>query len=111
MKFISRKAHAVLDYGSVLILIAAPFLFGFADIAPAMYTALCMAALIFLMSIFTDYEGGILKLLNMSFHVSVDVIMGIVLALSPWLFGLQRLCIPPPSNYGYSVYGSRLIYR
>ena len=108
MKLINRKAHAVLDYVSVLILIAAPFLFDFADIVPALYTALSMAILILLMSLFTDYEGGVLRFLNISFHLTADIIMGIVLAVSPWLFHFNEFVYLPHLIMGTLITGAGL---
>ena len=90
MRFINRKTHAVLDYATVLILGIVPYLFGFSHIAPAYYTANSVAVLILLMSLFTNYEGGIFRFLHMSFHLTVDVVVGILLAASPWLFGFSN---------------------
>lgn len=108
MKFINRKTHAVLDYLSVLILGAAPFLFNFANITPALYTALSMAILILLMSLFTDYEGGVLKFLHISFHLTVDVILGLVLAVSPWLFNFNEVVYLPHLIMGILIAGAGL---
>ena len=87
MRFIGRKFHAVLDYMAGLLLIAAPWLFGFAAIAPAMWSALAIGVAILAMSMFTDYEGGVVKAIPMSTHLTMDVIAGLILAASPWLFG------------------------
>lgn len=87
MRFIGRKFHAVLDYMAGLLLIIAPWLFGFASIAPAMWVAVIVGAAIIGMSIFTDYEGGLVKVIPMATHLTMDVIAGLILAASPWLFG------------------------
>ena len=76
MRFISRKFHAVLDYMAGLILIAAPWMLGFADVEAAKWAAVAVGVLILLMSLFTDYEGGVQKVLSMSTHLTMDVIAG-----------------------------------
>lgn len=86
MRFIGRKFHAVLDYIAGVLLIAAPWLFGFASITPAMWTAVIIGVAIIGMSLLTDYEGGAIKIIPMSTHLTIDVIAGLILATSPWLF-------------------------
>lgn len=87
MRFISRKFHAVLDYAAGILLIAAPWLFGFTSLAAAMWTAIIFGIIIIGMSIFTNYEGGTVKIIPMATHLRLDVIAGLILAASPWLFG------------------------
>lgn len=87
MRFIGRKFHAVLDYIAGLLLISAPWLFGFASLAPAMWTAVIFGVAIIGMSVLTNYEGGAVKVIPMATHLKLDVIGGLILAASPWLFG------------------------
>ncbi|SKB68875.1 SPW repeat-containing protein [Parapedobacter luteus] len=87
MRFIGRRFHAVLDYMAGLLLIAAPWLFGFTSIAAATWVAVIIGVAIIGMSLFTDYEGGVVKEIPMSTHLAIDVFAGLVLAASPWLFG------------------------
>ncbi|WP_207423367.1 SPW repeat protein [Desertivirga brevis] len=90
MRFISRKAHAVLDYMAGIILIAAPWILGFADVEAAKWSAVIVGAMILVMSFLTDYEGGGKKVLSMSAHLTMDVIAGIFLAASPWLLNFDE---------------------
>jgi len=95
MRFISRKIHAVLDYMAGIILIAAPWILGFADVEAAKWSAVIVGAIILVMSFFTDYEGGGKKVLSMSTHLTMDVIAGIFLAASPWLLNFdERVYLP-----------------
>jgi hypothetical protein len=86
MRIISRKIHAVMDYIVGILLIAAPWIFGFSDIPAAKWTAIVVGVLLLLMSAVTDYEGGGVKMLPMRIHLIMDVIAGVFLAASPWLF-------------------------
>lgn len=95
MRFISRKFHAVLDYITGILLIAAPWLFNFAEIETAKWVAIGVGVLILGMSFLTDYEGGGKKVISMSGHLTMDVITGIFLAASPWLFNFSEFVYLP----------------
>jgi hypothetical protein len=41
-------------------------------------------------SVFTDYEWGIIKRLEMSYHLVVDFVASLFLAASPFLFGFAN---------------------
>ncbi|WP_423148264.1 SPW repeat domain-containing protein [Rubrolithibacter danxiaensis] len=90
MRFISRKFHAVLDYMTGILLIVAPWLFNFADVDAAKWVAIGVGVLILIMSFVTDYEGGGAKILSMSTHLTMDVLAGLFLAASPWLFNFDE---------------------
>jgi hypothetical protein len=46
-------------------------------------------------SLMTAYECGLVSVISMSTHLGLDVLMGIVLAASPWLFGFyEQVWIP-----------------
>ncbi|WP_207425385.1 SPW repeat protein [Pedobacter sp. SYSU D00535] len=95
MRFISRKAHAMLDYMTGILLIAAPWLFNFADVDAAKWVAIAVGAMILVMSFITDYEGGGAKTLSMGTHLTMDVLAGIFLAASPWLFNFDEFVYLP----------------
>src|SRR3954447_632285 len=86
---IPTRMHAMLDYLVGILLIAAPWLFGFADETSAGKWISIIAGVAMLgMSAMTDYEGGfVAHAIPMSMHLAVDAVLGIFLAVSPWLFG------------------------
>lgn len=46
-------------------------------------------------NLMTDYEWGLFKIIPMPAHLTLDVTSGVVLAISPWLFGFaDHLWIP-----------------
>jgi hypothetical protein len=89
MKIISRKMHGALDYGSAILLIAAPWLFGFSDVEPAKSISIGAGILILLMSLMTNYETGMVKVIPMQIHLYADIMLGIFLVISPWVFGFN----------------------
>jgi hypothetical protein len=95
MKPISTIVHGAMDYAMALLLAAGPYLFGFGgDDTESLVMYGCAAAL-FLYSLLTNYEFGVVKIIPMRMHLTLDVFSGIFLAASPWLFGFaDRVFIP-----------------
>jgi len=90
MSKIPRKIHGFIDYLWVIVMIALPFVLGFDRIIPAAICFFIAAASTLLLSLFTNYELGIWKRLPMAFHLDMDMVLGLCLAVSPWLFGFHE---------------------
>ena len=88
---ISTRVHAIIDYCTGALLILAPYLFGFADGSVAQWLPMVLGALTILMSLITRYELSIAKIIPLPIHLGVDVVSGLLLAVSPWLFGFADL--------------------
>jgi len=87
MKIIDRKTHGYLDYTVGLLLIAAPFLFNFYEGGSESWIPIILGAGTIVYSLITDYELGLVGIIPMKSHLTIDVVNGIFLAASPWLFG------------------------
>ena len=78
----------MLDYPVGIVLIAAPWIFGFDDVGgAAVAVPIVIGALILLQSLVTDYEYSVENALPLPLHLAADVVAGVVLAASPWIFG------------------------
>ncbi|HEY0056769.1 MAG TPA: SPW repeat protein [Pedobacter sp.] len=108
MRFISRKFHAVLDYITGILLIAAPWLFNFEDVDSAKWVAIAVGILILGLAFMTDFEGGSKKAISMSGHLTMDVITGIFLAASPWLLNFDEYVYLPHLIVGIMEIGAGL---
>lgn len=86
MGIIPTRVHGVIDYLSGIVLIIAPWLLDFDDGAQA-WVPMIIGASVIAYSILTDYELGIIRAIPMQAHLTLDVLGGLVLAASPWLFG------------------------
>ena len=89
MRFLPTKIHGVLDYMTGLLLIAAPWLLGFADQGPATWVPVVLGIGAILYSLVTNYELGAIKMLSMPTHLWLDCLSGAFLAASPWIFGFS----------------------
>lgn len=92
---ISSKTHAILDYLVGLLLMAAPWLLGFADDTAATVIPVALGASTLVYSLFTNYEYALARMIPYRVHLTIDMIAGIVLLASPWLFGFSdRIYLP-----------------
>ena len=90
MKFISTKLHEVLDYLSGILLITLPWIFNFDNGGVAKQVPIILGIMIIIISLFTNYHMRIVKIIPMPMHLSIDVIIGIFLATSPWVFNFKN---------------------
>jgi hypothetical protein len=100
MRFLPTSVHGAIDYLWGLALLASPWIFGFADVPAARWTALLFGVGAILYSALTAYELGLLKILPMPMHLILDGIGGIVLAASPFLFGFADRVLWPHLLFG-----------
>jgi hypothetical protein len=95
MRFVPTRAHGVLDYTVGVLLILAPFLFGFQGTGLAAWLFVVLGAGAIVYSLFTDYEWGLIRAIPMHAHLLLDAGSGVLLAASPWLFGFaDRVWLP-----------------
>jgi hypothetical protein len=96
MRLIPTRIHGMLDYLMGLLLIAAPWLLGFADEgSAARWVPVILGAGVIAYSLLTRYELGVARLIPMPVHLALDAGGGLLLAASPWLFGFaDRVWVP-----------------
>jgi hypothetical protein len=82
--------HAMLDYPLGIVLILAPWIFGFSDVGGAAVTVpIVVGALMIAQSLITDWELSLADILPLPMHLTMDVLAGAVLAVSPFVFGFS----------------------
>jgi hypothetical protein len=89
MKLISTKVHGVLDYLVSVLVIASPWLFGFTRDGAETWVPVILGISSILYSLFTNYEWGASRTLSMKTHLTLDMLSGVLLAASPWIFGFN----------------------
>ena len=109
MRFISTRAHGLIDYIWGLLLGAAPWIFNFTDNRPATYVAWILGVGAILYSLATDYELGLVPILSMPMHLVIDGLGGALLAASPWLFGFADRVFWPHLLFGLFSVGASLL--
>jgi hypothetical protein len=85
---ITSRAHAMLDYPLAVVLIATPWIFGFSDVGgAAVAMPIIIGALALGQSLITDWDLSVAKIVPLPIHLRLDVLAGVVLAISPFVFG------------------------
>ncbi|HEY8918035.1 MAG TPA: SPW repeat protein [Chitinophaga sp.] len=87
MRVIGTKTHGYLDYTVGLLLIVAPWLLGFYKGGAETWVPVILGVGTLVYSLWTDYPLGMAKVIPMKTHLILDLVNGILLAASPWLFG------------------------
>lgn len=88
---IPTRVHGIIDYVVGLLLIAAPYIFGFANGGAAQWIPMILGISTIVYSLLTDYELAIARLISMPVHLGLDMASGALLTVSPWLFGFSDL--------------------
>jgi hypothetical protein len=111
MRFIETKTHGYLDYIMGLFLIAAPWIFDFADGGAKQWVPIVLGAGMILYSLMTDYELGASRQISMGTHLTLDLLGGALLAASPWLFGFADEVWVPHVVLGLAEIGASLMTK
>jgi len=111
MKFISMRAHEAIDCIASLVFIVSPFMFGFNDGRAAEWVPIIIGIVLFLMALCTRYGLGVVKIIPFKMHVAMDVVAGLLLALSPWIFGFHHYIWLPHLILGILEMGAALMTR
>lgn len=84
---IPRSIHALIDYIYAIILIGTPHVLEFGGFGwdHRVFWIVGWGAIFY--SLLTDYRLGLLKLIPFRLHLLLDLLGGVFLAASPWLFG------------------------
>ena len=78
--------HGVLEYAIGVLLIVAPFLFGF-DSDAATAVAIVSGVATFIVGGSTDSPTGLAKVIPVSVHMVLDFVIAVIWIASPFLFG------------------------
>ncbi|RFM32292.1 SPW repeat domain-containing protein [Chitinophaga silvisoli] len=96
MGIINTRLHGILDYLVGILLIIVPMVvFGTADSGGEVWVPVALGISTLIYSLFTDYEFGIFRKIKMSAHLTLDVLSGMVLMTSPWVFDFWEVSWMP----------------
>lgn len=111
MRFIDTNTHGYLDYIVGIFFIVCPWIFNLKPGEPQgiLFIILGVAAIAY--SLLTKYELGLLRVLPMKVHLALDLLSGIVLASSPWLFGFAEEVYLPHVILGIFEIGASLMTK
>jgi len=91
-RFVTRKMHAYLDYPVAFSLIGLPFLLQLGSSNPlALWLAVATGVAALVLTLLTDHEFGVVRVLPYSFHLVVDLAVGVVFLLAPSVLGFAGI--------------------
>lgn len=115
MKFLSTRTHTIIGLIVGVALLVAPWLFMFADEGgAAVMVPLLVGAFVLLSELTTTSALSPLKLVPMKIHIMIDVVTGLFLAASPWIFmfnDLEANAWVPHLIVGIAIVGYALVTR
>lgn len=92
MKFVTKQIHAYLDYPVAIALMVLPFVLRLGESNPFAFqlsVGTGMAAL--LLTILTDHQTGLIKVLSYKLHLIVDFLVAIIFILAPFVLGFEGI--------------------
>jgi hypothetical protein len=87
MRFLPTQIHGVVDYLAGIVFIALPWIFDWDDAAKTILTIVGIAVILY--SLLTRYELGVAKIIPMTTHLGLDLLGGIVLIVTPFIFDVD----------------------
>lgn len=92
MKFVTKRIHAFLDYPVALALIGLPFLLGLGSTNMlALHLSVTTGIAAFILTLLTDHHLGVFRLISYKIHLIVDLIVGIVFVIAPFIFSFEGI--------------------
>lgn len=90
MRFITKKIHAYLDYPVAVALIVLPFVLGLGNSNPLAFQLSIGAGIAaFILTLLTDHQLGVYRIIPYKGHLAVDALVGIVFVIAPFVFSFQ----------------------
>jgi hypothetical protein len=84
---IPLNLHAALEPLMAVVIIAAPWIFGFSDTDSATVICVIVGVVMLLAGSMTDWRMSLVRLIPLRMHLMGDLVLGAVLVLSPLIFG------------------------
>jgi hypothetical protein len=81
------RTHAMMEPIAAILVIAAPWIFGFSDVDSATTLSVIIGVAILLTGMSTRWRWSLMKLIPLRTHFMMDVGIGILLVAAPWIFG------------------------
>lgn len=105
MKFVTKQIHAYLDYPVAVALMALPFVLGLGNSHPlALQLSVATGIAAFILTLLTDHQLGVFRIIPYKGHLAVDALVGIVFVIAPFVFSFQGL-----DAYYYWVNGAAVL--
>jgi hypothetical protein len=100
LRVIPVNVHNILDYLYGILIIAAPWIFNFARGGSETYVPVAAGIAVIGMALMTNYRYSAAKVIAYNTHLTIDLVIGVFLTASPWLFGFYDYVYIPHVVFG-----------
>ncbi|MBN8879997.1 MAG: hypothetical protein J0I32_20800 [Sphingobacteriales bacterium] len=101
---ISTRIHGLLDYIYAIALIVVLWVNNFSIYTDAPWVMLVAEICIVIFSLLTKYEKGYIRLISMKIHLWLDILVGALLIMTPYLLNFEQ-----DAKLPYTVMGALII--
>ena len=92
LRFVTPNIHAWLDYPVAIALMGLPFVLGLGTSNPAaLWLSVGTGVAAFILTLLTDHQFGVWRVLPYGLHQAVDLAVGLVFLAAPFGLGLTGL--------------------
>ncbi len=92
LRFVTKTIHAYLDYPVALSLMLLPFLLGLGSTNPlALWLSVGTGVAALLLTILTNHQTGLIRVIPYSVHLIVDFAVGVVFLVAPFVLGFSGI--------------------
>ncbi|MGE0587749.1 MAG: hypothetical protein AB7O48_04190 [Cyclobacteriaceae bacterium] len=90
MRFVTKQIHAYLDYPVAAALMLLPLLLGLGGSNPlALYLSIATGIAALVLTLLTDHQLGVYRIIPYKWHLLVDALVGIVFVAAPFVFSFR----------------------
>jgi SPW repeat len=86
---IPLNTHAMLEPIIALVVIAAPWIFGFSDVNDAKAVCIAVGVIMLIAGSMTDWRLSLARVIPLPVHMATDLLLGAVLILAPFVLGFS----------------------
>lgn len=86
---IPLNVHAMLDPVIAIVIIAAPWIFGFSDVGDAKVVCIAVGVIMLIGGSMTAWRLSIARVIPLRMHMATDLLLGTVLILAPFVLGFS----------------------
>jgi uncharacterized protein YaiE (UPF0345 family) len=86
---IALNTHAAIEPLIAIVIIAAPWIFGFSDAEDAKIVCIAVGAVMLIAGAMTDWRLSIARVIPLRMHMMTDLALGAVLILAPFVLGFS----------------------
>jgi len=100
MRFIPVDVHNIMNYLYGILIIVSPWLFDFNRGGAETVIPIVVGIVVLGISLATNYKYSLAKIISFKAHLTADIVIGIFLIVSPWLFGFNNYVYIPHAAFG-----------